>query len=222
LGLKAISDPENRSRDGMRKLARTLALIHQNGHTADDLIRRTFNDMFENYPGVPIDSDEPRGPNGDTGHDVTSSVEDPDDIFALYTMQILIGEISTYFNGPGAATRAPLDATWGFKELPLLWRDLGIPEDIGQGELMAGHRAGSMLQVKNSHAARADSARIGGYGLGVMSGSHDGQPWAVRAGYDAVFSVWYSAGLFWEGRLSEGQTIPTRDGFHPAVVRALT
>jgi hypothetical protein len=206
----------------MKKLAVTLALIHQNGNSVDDLIRRTFNDMYENYPGVPIDSDEPRGPNGPQGGDVTAAVEDPNELFALYTTQILIGEIATYFNSPGCAERRPLDDTWGFKELPQLWRDLEVPEDISQGSLGAGHTGNGMMQVNDSHAARADGVTRGDYNLGVISGKHDGQTWAVRANRTGQWSTWYADGKAWEGHLSVGQVIHTPRGFTPAVVRCIT
>jgi hypothetical protein len=221
-GLHTISDPENRDKTGMKKLAVTLALIHQNGHTIDDLIRRTYNDMYENYPGCPIDSDEPRGPNGPQGGYVTASVEDPDELFALYTTQILVGEIATYFNSPGAAERRPLDDTWGFKELPQLWRDLEVPEDISQGSLGAGHTGNGMFHVIGSHASRADGVTLGAYNLGVISGAYDGRPWQVAANRDGMWSTWYADGKNWEGRLSNGEVIPIQKGFVPAVVRCLT
>jgi hypothetical protein len=224
-GLQALSDPDSRSKAGMKRLGWTAALIHQFGTPIDTGLRRAFNDMFENYPDVPIDQNEPRGPNGDSGDDVTNPIEDPDHLFALYTMHVLTGQASTYFNGPGAATRAPLDSTWGFKELPQLWRILEIPEDIGQGRLCAGQH-GTFMQVHDSHASRADGMRSGAYGLGAISGVWDGSPWAVRAGYPAEWSVWYADSVTsrrpaWEGQLSEGQAIPTPRGFTPAIVRAL-
>lgn len=220
-GLQAISDPKDRDETGMKKLAWTMALIHQFGSPVDLGLRRAFNDMYENYPGFPIDQNEPRGPNGPGGGDVTASLENPHDIFALYTMHVACGMASTYFNSPGCAEREPLDSTWGFKELPSLWRDLEIPEDIGQGRLCAGH-TDTFMQVRDSHAGRADGMVIGGYGLGAISGEHDGQPWKVRAGYDATWSVWYADGKNWEGHLSTGQVIPTSKGFTPAVVRAIS
>ena len=221
-GLHTISDPAGRDKTGMQKLAKTLALIHQNGASIDDLIRRTFNDLYENYPGVPVDSDEPRGPNGPQGGYVTASVEDPNELFALYTTQILVGEIATYFNSPGAAERRPLDDTWGFKELPHLWKTLGVPENIGQGQLGAGHTGDGMMLVNDSHASRADGVTIGAYNLGTISGQWDGQTWAVRANKGGEWSTWYADGKAWEGRLSHGQVIPTPRGFTPAVVRCIT
>ena len=214
--LMALSDPNSRDKAGMKRLGRSVALVHQFA-----TMGRYFNDLYENYPGIPVDDDEPRGPNGPHGGDVTNSIEDPNQIFALYTMGIAVGKICTYFNSPGAAERKPLDSTWGFKELPQLWRDLEIPEDIGQGSLCAGHKGGFM-QVKDSHAGRADGIVRGNYGLGGISEEWDGQPWAVRADYDATWSVWYADGKAWEGRLSKGQVIPTPRGFTWAVVRAIS
>lgn len=220
-GLHAISDPRDRDKAGMQRLAVTAALIHQFGTPIDVGMRRTFNDINENNPDVPVVADEPRGPNGPGGGDVTNPVESPDELFGLYTMQQIVGEASTYFNNPGAASRLPLDSTWGFKELPRLWRDLEIPEDFGQGQLCAGQH-NTLLEVTDSHASRADGMRLGDYGLGGISGQWDGRPWAVRVAYDATWSTWYADGKAWEGRLSRGQVIPTPRGFTPAIVRAIT
>lgn len=228
--LLAGSDPGSQDKAGMKRLApapANVALIHDVRWSTDDALRRAFNTRYENYPGLPIVQDEPTGPEnpappGEFTRKVYQPTENLDALFALYTMHVLTGQASTYFNDPALYSRRPLDETWGFKELPQLWRDLELPEDIGQGILRAGHADGAPLRVVDSHAARADSAMVGAYGLGVISGAWDGQPWAVRAGYDATYSVWYSTGKHWEGPLSEGQVIPTRQGFSPAVVRILS
>lgn len=224
-GCQAVSDPKDRNKQGMQALARNVALIHDQRWAIADAIRHAFNTMYENYPGVPVVQDEPTGPNGSPPHNdftrlVYQPIEDPDELFALYTMHVLTGQASTYFNDPALVSREPLDSTWGFKELPQLWHDLAIPQDIGQGRPGAGH-AGGMMQVNGSHAGRADGQSIGNYHLGVISGEWDGSPWAVRANLDAQWSVWYADGKSWEGHLSPGEVIPVQKGFTPAVVRAL-
>ena len=229
-GCWAVSDPKDRDQAGMEALAGNVALIHDTRWEIADAIRHAFNSRYENDPGVPIVQDEPTGPNGSPPHSdftrlVYQPIEDPDELAALYTMHVLTGQASTYFNDPALVSRQPLDSTWGFKELPALWRALAIPEAIGQGALGAGHTGAGMMQVTGSHAARADGASHGGYHLGVISGAWDGQPWAVRANVAGTWSTWYAdgatAGPAWEGRLSEGQVIPTPRGFTPAIVRCL-
>jgi hypothetical protein len=171
--------------------------------------------------------DEPTGPNGSPPHSeytrlVYQPVDNPDALFAIYTLHVLTGQASTYFNDPALVSREPLHSTWGFQELPRLWRELAIPEDLGQGHVAHGGRSDAMMQVKDSHASRADGATRGAYSLGVISGAEDGHAWAVRANLDGVYSTWYADGIAWEGRLSRGQVIPTQKGFTPTVVRCLT
>jgi len=226
-GCWAVSDPKDRNRDGMAALAGNVALIHDQRWEIADALRHAFNSRYENDPGCPIVQDEPTGPNGSPPYNdytrlVYQPIEDHDELAALYTMHVLTGQGSTYFNDPALVSREALSSTWGFRELPQLWRDLEIPEDIGQGELGAGHTGRGLMDVMDSHAARADGAMVGGYGLGVISGAWDGEPWAVKALVDGTWSVWYGDGKAWEGRLSAGQVIPCPRGFAPAIVRCLT
>lgn len=223
--LLAGSDPGSQDKAGMIKLAPSpanVALIHDVRWQVPDALRRAFNTAYENDPGKPIVQDEPTGENGEVpypiGQRVYQPVNDEDDIFAIYTMHVLTGQASTYFSDPSLISREPLETTWGFTNLPRLWREMGIPEDVGQGTLSPGHSGTAFLRVNGSHASRADSMIRGKFGIGVISGSWDGQPWRVPAGYDGDYSVWYGGGRFWEGRLSAGAAVPTRGDFTPTVV----
>jgi len=229
-GCWAVSDPAVRDREGMAGLAGNVALIHDQRWEIDDAIRHCFNTRYENDPGCPVVQDEPTGPNGAPPHSdfsrlVYQPIDDPNELAALYTMMIATGQAATYFNDPALVSRQPLDSTWGFRELPALWRALAIPEDIGQGSLGAGHTGAGPLLVEGTHAARADGVRHGGYSLGVISGAWDGAPWAVRVASSGTWSTWYadgaSSGPAWEGTLSEGDVIPTPRGHTPAIVRCL-
>jgi hypothetical protein len=225
-GCWAVSDPKDRNQAGMAALAGNVALIHDIRWEVPDCLRRTFNSRYENDPGCPIVQDEPTGPNGSPPYNdftrlVYQPVEDPDELFAIYTMHLLSGQASTYFNDPALVSREPLDSTWGFKELPQLWRDLELPEDLGQGRLAHGGHADAMMNVIDSHAARADGTSHGGYHLGVISGAWDGQTWQVPANVRGTWSTWYAAGKAWEGHLEVGEVIPVQKGFTPVVVRCL-
>ena len=223
--LLAGSDPASQDKAGMRRLAPSpaaVALIHDVRQTPADALRRAFNTRYENDPGMPVVQDEPIGENGDQpapwGQNVYQPMPDSDDLLALYTMHVLTGQGSTYFSDPSLVSREPLETTWGFTHLLPLWREMGIPEDIGQGTLAPGHHGDAPLQVVGSHAERADSAVIGAYSLGVISG---GSGWQVRAGRDGMATAFMAAGVVWEGRVSRGQTLPI-PGPTPTIVRMLS
>jgi len=222
-GLRAISDPFTQDKVGMQRLSiapATCALIHDVRWQTKDALRRAFNTPYENYPGKPVVQDEPTGPNGSPPHGpftrhVYQPIEDHDDLLAIYTMHVITGQASTYFNDPALVSREPIDSTWGFKEIPAAWRAMEIPEDIGQGTLRPGHHADAPLQVTNSGAERADSMVRGDYAIGVISG---GDRWRVLAGRDGQATAYTAAGVVWEGRVSRGQVLPIA-GPTPTIVR---
>ena len=225
--LRAITDPGNQAKDGMIRMSggpANVALVHNTRWSSPDAIRRAFNARYENDPGKPIVEDEPTGPNGSaTGPHarlVYQPTEDPAELAALYTMHVITGQASTYFSDPGLCSREPIDSTWGFKELPALWRRLDIPEDIGQGTLMPGHRVrdGAPLDVMQSNALRADAMSLGsyhGYHIGVISG---GSNWRVRAGVDGQVLAMVGTDVVLEGRVSAGEVILV-GGPKPTIVR---
>jgi len=217
--MTAISDPGSQDRDGMKKLARTAALIHDVRWGVSDAIRRAFNTQYEGFPGVPIVQDEPTGENGNVpppfGQNVWQPVNDDDDILAIYTTHVYTGQASTYFSDPSLVSREPLEATWGFTNLPRLWREMEIPEDIGQGMLYHGGKSGSPFNVINSHADRADCIEHGHYVLGVISG---GSNWRVKSRRSGTVTTWTGKGRQFEGPISAGQVIPA-GGPTPTVVR---
>lgn len=221
--MRAVSDPESQDKVGMIRLSggsATCALIHDVRWAAKDALRRAFNTRYENYPGKPIVQDEPTGPNGSPPHgpftrNVYQPTEEHDNLFAIYTMHVLTGQASTYFNDPALVSREPIDSTWGLKEIPALWRLMEVPEDIGQGLLKPGHLADAPLQVEASNAERADSMVRSNYAIGIISG---GSNWKVRAGYHGRYTIFNSTGRVWEGVLNQGDTIPA-SGPSPVVVR---
>lgn len=226
--LRGLSDPGSQDGEGMRRLSQepaNVALIHNTRWGAEDAIRRAFNIRYEGQPiaGKPVAEMEPTGPNGSVpGGEFTRLVyqptEDPDDLFAIYTMQVITGQISTYFNDPALVSREPLDSTWGFKELPTKWRQMEIPEDIGQGDILPGHRSNAPLRVVGSNAHRADSMSRGSFNIGVISG---GDRWQVKSGRTGQATAWTAEGVVWEGRVETGQTLPI-SGPTPTVVRIIS
>lgn len=218
-GWRGLSDPENQAKSGMEKLSgdpATVALVHNTRWSVADALRRAFNARYENYPGQPIVEGEPTGPNdpapeGEFTRKVYQPTESPDALCALYTMHLLTGQVSTYFSDPALVSRRPLDETWGFKELPALWRDMGLPQDIGQHAPLPGHRSGALLDVVGSNAQRADGAGP----FAVISG---GNNWRVKARRSGLASGWRSGGKVWEQRVEAGEVLP-ESGPTPTVVR---
>lgn len=223
----AGSDPGDMAKAGMIRLAPSpcnAALVHTRpGGTIADFLRRTFNNQYENQPGLPIVEDEPSGPNGPpAGPDsqlVYQPIDRPADIFALYTMQVLAGSASTYFNDPALVSRQPLESTWGFRELPALWRQMGLPQDVGQGRLVHGGLHDAPVRI-GTGAERCDSVICLGDRLAfaIISGGRD---WRVPSGWDADVTVYSASGNQLQFRVSAGQTLLTSDGPHDPVVLRL-
>ena len=222
-GMRSISDPADQAKDGMKRLSggnSTCALIHDVRWYTNDALRRCFNTMYENYPDRPVVQDEPTGPNGhppegEYSNLVYQPIEDPNELLCIYTMQIITGQAATYFNDPALVSRQPLDSTWGLVELPALWRQMGIPQDIGQGDLKPGHHDDAPLQVINSNAERADCAVRGNYAIGVISG---GEGWRVKSGWDGTLTLFGPNGPTKEQRIVRGEDIPAH-GPAPQLVR---
>ena len=211
--LRGLSDPGSQDKTGMKNLAQdpaNVAIIHNVRWYANDAIRRAFNAVYENWPDKPIVEGEPTGPNGSPPHNaftrqVYQPIEEHDDLLAIYTQHILSGQMSTYFNDPALYSREPIDSTWGFKEIPELWRKMEIPENIGQGELFPGHWNNAPLQVIGSNAERADGTEIDGEFFGIISG---GNNWKVKSGRDGELTLYQASGEIHYGRISAGERIP--------------
>lgn len=224
--MRGLSDPFTQDKAGMKKLSRSpanCALLHNVRWSEEDAIRRAFNAMYENYPDLCVAENEPTGPNGSPPHGpftrhVYQPTEDHDALLAIYTMHVITGQSSTYFNDPALYSRLPLDSTWGFKEIPALWRLMEIPEHIGQGTLRAGHNPEAPLRVNGSHALRTDGMVLGDYKIGVISGSDGQGDWKVPVGYSGTATAYRASGVVWEGRVSAGQVLPL-SGPRPTVVR---
>jgi hypothetical protein len=108
--------------------------IHGTRWPIENALERAFSLVYwgagqERFFPKPFLQGEPTGPNG-SGSEVFQVVNDRDYLLALYATHVMTGQATVFFNGPSVRYREPLDATWGFRELPALLAFL--PEDIGQ------------------------------------------------------------------------------------------
>ena len=129
-----------------------------------------------------------------------------------------ITSASTYFSGPALVSRQPLDSTWGLKELPQLWRSMEIPEDVGQGTLVPGHKVDAPIRIGQG-AERCDSVVCPGgrVAFGVV---HGGVDWRVPSGWDADATLFKHDGSRADYRVRAGETLIQTTGTHdPVVVR---
>lgn len=220
--LRGLSDPGSQDKAGMQKLSQSpanTALIHNTRWGAVDAMRRAYNAPYENYPDKPIDENEPTGPEnpnpgGLYGGHVYQPTENHDDLFGIYTTHIMTGQISTYFNDPALYSREPLDSTWGFKELPALWRLMEVPENIGQGELIPGHRSNAPIKLTPGPAeARCDSVVIDGQSFSRLCGGAK-----TIAGRSGTLTAFRSTGKILEQPINNGQVIPI-DASIPTIAR---
>lgn len=222
-----ISDPGSQDQAGMKRMSggpATIAQIHDARWSADDAIRHAFNTANEQFFGIPIHQREPTGPNSPGGWPsglVYQPTNDPYNLLAIYVMHVITGQASTYFSDPALINDQPLDSTWGLKELPALYTAWGIPENIGQGRIYAGHHDGAPLNVRGSHASRADGMQTpdGKTYFGVVSGMWDGQPWAVPTTWDAKVTYLTPNGPVDGGTRYAGQVVVSGSNFRPQLVR---
>lgn len=117
------------------------------GHSGDLLMKHAHRFFYDGrhkgrYLGRALWATEPTGPNG-RGGDVYLPLEDRDYLFGLAAIYALTGQAFTFFNGPAVRHRQPLDATWGFRELPGLLAL--IPEDIGTWKGISWFTKGSQF-----------------------------------------------------------------------------
>ena len=218
--LRGLSDPGSQDKVGMKNLSQNpanIAMIHNVRWNAIDAMRRAFNIVYENYPDKPIDENEPTGPenptpSGQFNRKVYQPTENHDDLLGIYTTHIMTGQISTYFNDPALYSRYPLDSTWGFKELPALWRQMEIPENIGQGALIPGHRSNAPVKLTPGPAdARADSVVVNNQSFTRVCGNAN-----IVAGKSGTLTAFRANGVVLEKLITEGEAITVTN---PAILR---
>ncbi len=213
-GAHGLTDPAGFDENGDPEAPDTLAKWSQSpaNHTLvhgtrvyPDSIRRAFNLMYEGG-GFLVNQDEPVGP----GPDVYQRDDDPKHLFGLYTMHLISGQMTTYFSGHGLKSwKQPGDffKDWGFKELPVLWKEMGIPEDIANWQIKPGHHGDSAIyprQFSNNGNGpdRCDGSQTGNEAWFIVSGGRGN--WEILSRRNAHIKVWSHNGVFWEGDVSAG------------------
>jgi hypothetical protein len=198
----------------------TVATLQGTRVSADDSIRRAFNVKHEGYRTFqkPIMDEEMTGPNlsGGAGA-VYQPMNDPDDLFGLYTMKILTGQMAVYLNGPGLWEQGPIDATWGLKELGPLWQAIGIPDDVGNWPTTNLHNG----PLRGAGMARLDGVHDEERGICFKIASGERQSaWTVTAQWSGQLRVYRSRGLLTDEPIQAGQTFTFTDGGNatPALV----
>lgn len=172
-------------------------------------IRRCFNLTHEGH--WLVNQDEPVGP----GPDVYMRDDDPKHLFGIYTMMRISGQMVTYFSGHGLKSwhqAGDFYKDWGFKELPELWKEMNIPEDIQTWGSKPGHHGDAVIYPTKfadagSGPERCDGAQNNNEGWFVVSGGHG--TWEMRSRRNAHIKIWAHTGVIWEGDVSAGQAFFT-------------
>jgi hypothetical protein len=221
-GQHGLSDPGDQEEPGPLQAScrapATVALLHGTRIPPMDAIRRAFNVRYEGDIGKPIVQDEPTGP----GDDVYQPVDDPAWLFGLYTIHVITGQMVTYFSGASLRNRKPLDSDWGFTELPRLWQQLALPEDVGTYHLTPGHRSDAAVgartfsdQGEGPH--RVDQAVGADRAYAIAYGGRGA--WRLYSRWHAHYRVFVHSGVIAEGDVSPGENLSALDaGVKAAVI----
>ena len=131
-----------------------VAAVHVSRDPVEMHLKRSFG--IVNFEGnwrvfpVPFWHTEPAGP----GDDSYARVDNTAILTAIYAQHALLGNGSTYFNGPAVRgciktagevclEKGPLESTWGFAELPKLLAET-LPEDVATWDHASDGRGGVM------------------------------------------------------------------------------
>lgn len=131
-----------------------VAAVHVSRDPFELCIKRThalthWEGNWRHFP-VPFWETEPAGP----GADSYARQDNPANLTALYAMHALVGHASNYFNGPAVRSLAPLESTWGFRQLPKILAE-NLPENVATWEHASNGRGGIMYFSSGSHFAAA-------------------------------------------------------------------
>jgi hypothetical protein len=125
----------------------------------------------------------------------------------------MTGQLVTYFNDPALVSRQPLDSTWGFKEIPQMWKQMEIPENVGQGTLLHGGKPNAPLQVTNGNPNRVDSVVC-----------PDGRSFSIifntaRVNKSGLMTAFRSGGVVQERHVNVGEILSVGESNRPTIVR---
>lgn len=212
-GAHALSDPfdneEPAALDAYARAPANCTLVHGTRDFPDSF-RRAFNVSYEGH-GWLVNQDEPVG----AGPDVYKRDDDPRHLFGLYTLHRIAGQMTTFFGGHGIKAWTPdagLERDWGFRELPTLWRDMAMSEDLAAWTLVPGHLGEAAIYPsrfadRGQGPARCDGAQTGDRAWFVVSGGSG--TWEIRSRWDADVRIWHHGGVVREGRASADEVVFT-------------
>jgi hypothetical protein len=183
-------------------------------------MNRAYNTKYEGRPGTLINFDEPTG----LGPDITTPLQTPEQLFGLYTVMLITGGMLTYFGGHGLKSwQQPGDLAkdWGFRELPALWRQMKLPEDVRGWAVVPGHKAEAAVSptsFENSGRGphRCDGIQTYDEAWYVVSAGRDS--WDLRTRRTADVTIWRASGPQHLGVLGRDAQIPTNGPAEQAIV----
>jgi hypothetical protein len=191
----------------------TMACVQGTRYPVRNALERAFDMGYRVRPAVrvPVLEEEPSGNNGMlTGPgSVFQPMSDRDTLLAYYTLKIITGQALISLNSCGLCEQNPLDSVWGFREIPALWAQMGIPEDIGT------FTVGNLNQhpVTATGVYRCDGSWHDGRGLAFAVAS-GGAEWRVTSRWAAQARVYRADGLHLDKHVDAGETI-FREGGEP-------
>ena len=148
--------------------------------------------------GVPVWEEEPAGNDGGLPA-VFQPMNDHDTLLAYYAIKLFTGQALTSLNSCGLWEQNPLDSVWGFKEIPQLLADIGLPDDIGTYQVGNLHKA----PITASGVYRCDGAWHDGQGRAFQI-VHGGTDWQLTSRWAGHVTLWRASGQVWEGPVSPG------------------
>lgn len=185
----------------------TFSLVHGTRKSAIDAIRRAFNVKFEGVPDLMINQDEPTNILNPrmTGHNIRvfQPLSTKQEVFGLYSMIVMTGQLLTFFGDCSLTNTAqlPINDDWGFDELPERWQRMNVPDNIGEYELIPGHKAEAPITIEGIPAeasARCDTmtAPDGSRGYALIYGQTAVDPsrWRIVARQACQGALWEAEG----------------------------
>jgi hypothetical protein len=170
----------------------TFAAVQGTRFPWQNALERAFDMGYRVRPAVkvPVLEEEPSGNNG-TVPAVFQPMDNPDVLFAYYTLKLVTGQALISLNSCGLWEQNPLDSVWGFREMPLLWAQMGLPESVGEWKPANLNT----LPLTGTGMYRLDGAFNPTTGE-TIAVCHDGPgPWAVTSRVTGQVRIYRSDGL---------------------------
>lgn len=212
-GVHGTSDPGDQEEPAdLRAASRppaTCTLLHGTRIDYISAIRRAFNVKFEGVPELYVVQGEPNAEGTDVYQGWPAGPQHAE-VFGLHTMIVLTGQVLTFFGDAALYKHIPLDSDWGFSNLPRLWREMAIPEDIGLYQLIPGHKPDAPVRLEGipgNAPARNDNmvSPDGKRGYSVVYGETATTPgqWRLRHKDNGPMDVWT-----WQGCIAKDWLAP--------------